>query len=229
MGNVIIQLQREKKDYEHTDLIKLINENLSPLIALQEFNVESYIGRGAMFPVWEVTIESNFMSASISSIYLSNTPDEVLQTKWDSKTSHLNQIIYDTQAVLSSLTEQNPPNPYALFAYAYTPTRVSLGRVIDGLVCEGLYTKAGMPGHAGSLRCMRDAQILDVKGWDYEPVDDVGAVAAIRKAGVDFKIRPSALDMWVPKWVGQAIKEYRKNSAYAGLKLHEFLKAVKGE
>ncbi len=94
--------------------------------------------------------------------------------------------------------------------------------------CHKQYTKSGMHSHVGSLRCMRDAQVRDVECAGYVVMDDPAATNAIRKAGIDFKVRPQALDMWVPAWVARAIKDYRKTSDFAGLKLHEFLKAVGG-
>lgn len=112
-----------------------------------------------------------------------------------------------------------------------TGQRFKLAKLMDSVACSqcrGLYSRSGISSHAGSLRCMRDAQCLELVAAGYQIMSDSTAVTAIRKAGIEFKVRPSELDMWVPSWVAAAVNDYRKKNVFAGLKLHEFLKAVGG-
>jgi hypothetical protein len=96
-------------------------------------------------------------------------------------------------------------------------------------LCHGTYTKIGMGAHIGSMNCVRDQQCLDVKsdGWQ---ILDRAANRAIIKAGIEFKLRPANVDMWVPGWVNEAIKAYYAHgNSFAGLKLNEYLSKIKGD
>ena len=113
-----------------------------------------------------------------------------------------------------------------------TEFRFNLEKIVDTeicTICTGIYTKAGMGSHTGSLRCLRDKQCLDVKSMGYEIIDDTALSNAVRKSGIPYEVRPSMLDMWVPGWVAGAIKEYSKNNGFANLELHEFLKQMVGK
>jgi hypothetical protein len=97
-------------------------------------------------------------------------------------------------------------------------------------LCKETYSKSGLKTHMGSLACMRDQQRLDVRAEGYEMVQNPNDVRAILKSGVDFKVRPSGMDMWVPSWVLGAIESYHANgNNFAGMKLAEYLTKIKGE
>lgn len=108
--------------------------------------------------------------------------------------------------------------------------RLSMSRIIDAVncpQCRGVYSRVGLGSHIGSLKCLRDQQCIDIIDKGYGIIDDSSAVVAIRKAGLEYQVRPSALDMWAPAWIVEAIKKYRANKGYADLKLHEFLGIMK--
>ena len=226
MNSIIIQTQSERQEYNYNDLITKIESILPTVESIYEQNIIAIAsGTGIWF---QPEIDNRFRTATLlqcpvaGSLALSFNED-------------LGELIINTKRVVQACRERVPllniffiheirssqPNYY----------RYALGCAIPANICpqcRGPYTSSGMSSHIGSLRCMRDQQCLDVMDDGYIIMDDSSAVSAIRKAGIEFKVRPSALDMWVPTWVAQAVKDYRKNKNYAGLKLHEFLKAVQG-
>lgn len=111
--------------------------------------------------------------------------------------------------------------------YAWVACHISEQAICP--LCKETYTKMGMSMHTGSMACMRDQQQLDVKAEGYQIVDAVG-VRAIIKAGIEYKVRPSGMEMWVPGWVNDAIKTYySKEGGFAGMKLNEYLSKIKGD
>jgi hypothetical protein len=96
-------------------------------------------------------------------------------------------------------------------------------------LCKETYTKVGMNMHTGSMSCVRDQQRIDVKAEGFEIVDS-GTARAIMKAGIEYKVRPAGMDMWVPGWVNDAIRAYySKEGGFAGMKLNEYLSKIKGD
>jgi hypothetical protein len=89
-------------------------------------------------------------------------------------------------------------------------------------ICGGVYSKSGLTSHMGSLSCLRDKMLIDVKSMDYEEIQDSALMNAIRKSGVDYQVRPVALHMWAPAWVVQAATKF-KESGFADMKLSDFL------
>lgn len=98
--------------------------------------------------------------------------------------------------------------------------------------CGLVITAGGMHSHAGSLTCMQASLERDVRENGWYRVDTSPYMAAIKRSGIPFEVRPSHLNMWVPQWVGEAIEAYKKKekdggASWAGLELHEYLAKVK--
>ncbi len=215
---------RIEVDYE--DIKARIERILPTLVSIYEANIEAIESKTG---IWMIpTLWPSGTILDLASMQVADT----LSFK---DNSDLFDLINTSKRFLSDSTAdkqaRDTPFVYDVRVSTQAYYRFEISSVINSAQCpqcRGLYTTGGMTSHVGSLRCLRDAQCLDVADAGYVIMDDSTAVAAIRKAGVDFKVRPQALDMWVPEWVATAVKDYRKNRAFAGLKLHEFLKAVKG-
>lgn len=230
MGNVAIQVRFQKQEIDQEELVKKISRTLGSVESMYDHNA-------AQTPTATAAHVFSAEFTKFSSVEVSRV--SVGSPFWQGKdfgedTGVLLQVVEQTKKVLDGIRAGEVVNgikfPFEIQG-APTHSTIILGHVIDSTVCplcRGLYTKIGLNSHMGSLRCMRDKQCLDVKDANYEILDDSAAIAAIRKAGLEFKVRPSALDMWVPQWVVKAVKDYRTNKGFAGMKLHEFLKVIKG-
>lgn len=230
MGNVAIQIRFQKQEIDQDELIKTINRGLATVESMYDHNVAN-IDYPAVLHMFTADL-TRYSTLEVSRVH-SNSPFYVGHD-FHGDTDVLRQLVAQTKQVLIGIKIGDQVNglkfPYDITG-APTQSSIALGHIIDSTVCplcRGLYTKIGLNSHMGSLRCMRDKQCLDVKDAGYEILDDSAAIAAIRKAGLEFKVRPSALDMWVPGWVIKAVKDYRTNKGFAGMKLHEFLKVIKG-
>ncbi len=225
-NKVAIQSQGTRIEISLEDIVSRINNILATLKSLHESNVKA-IETKALY--WlEPTINESWFTIDLQHKQLADCEDLFDHNALGTVIETCERIALAASIGQSTLESQ--------FVYEIRDTQPGYYRFIMAKMvtsekcqqCHKLYTKGGMTSHIGSLRCLRDAQCIDVAEMGYVIMDDSAAVSAIRKAGVDFKVRPSALDMWVPAWVSQAVKDYRKNKDFAGLKLYEFLRAVKG-
>lgn len=230
MGNVAIQVRFQKREIDPDELVKTINKVLASLESMYDHNMAQIpINHSSHLFSADLT---KFSTLEVARVHIGSPFYEGNDFVKD--TSLMGEIIERTKQVLDGIQKGVQVNglkfPYDITG-APTQSSIALAHIIDSTVCplcRGLYTKVGVKSHMGSLKCMRDKQCLDVKDAGYEILDDSSAIAAIRKAGLEFKVRPSALDMWVPNWVVKAVKDYRTNKGFAGMKLHEFLKVIKG-
>ena len=136
---------------------------------------------------------------------------------------------------LSSL-EENRLHPLQ-FVHEFGPNYLKLCQT--GLYdkceqCGSVIAAGSMTSHTGSMTCMVATLDRDMRDESWYRVDVSGDMAAIRRAGIHFEVRPSHMNMWVPRWVGEAIETYKQNSKegsgpWAGLKLHEYLVKVHPE
>lgn len=230
MGNVAIQVRFQKQEIDQEELIKTISRMLGSVETMFDHNTTFYADPAAPY-LFSAEL-TKYNTCEVSRI-AAGSPFYVGRDFYND-TGVLRELVSQTKKVLAGIKLGEVVNglkfPYEITG-APTSSSIALGHVIDSTVCplcRGLYTKIGLNSHMGSLRCMRDKQCLDVKDMNYEILDDSAAIAAIRKAGLEFKVRPTALDMWVPQWVIKAVKDYRTNKGFAGMKLHEFLKVIKG-
>lgn len=226
MDEYAVQTQNTICKFDIQDIIKRVEGIVVALEQFRAINLESITNRGGVWHYTTISVGYSIVDVNIS-VYKYNMLADM---------QDLDHTIKCSRLVLDAVKkgDKMPKISFVWDVATSTPTfyRYYLATIIKASECPQChkqYTKSGMNSHMGSLRCLRDTQIRDVQQAGYVIVDDPAATNAIRKSGIEFKIRPQALDMWVPAWVDKAIQDYRKSSEFAGLKLHEFLRAINGE
>lgn len=112
-------------------------------------------------------------------------------------------------------------------------SHMSSAKIFSGIMCKDcneIVNSKSYNAHRTSMKCMTDTTNKDVRTSGYKAVEHGPHIAALKKSGVHFEIRPSGYTIWAPDWVQEAITAWEKEpGGFAGLSLSDYLEKMKPE
>lgn len=95
--------------------------------------------------------------------------------------------------------------------------------------CGGAMNANDVVGHTSHPGCDLTAAHKAAEAKGYFHLQDARSALAVRKAGIDSMLVPHHMNIYVPKWVHDAVETYTKREAsFADLSLEEYLQKMAG-